>query len=257
MSDSITIAREPQVVYLLRLADTCLIHAQRLGEWCGHGPILEEDIALTNMALDLIGAARGLYTHIGTLAGMAYDEDQLAMLRRERDYFNLALVELPKGDYAFTVLRNLLLATFLRLLWERLLASTDSEVAGIAGKAVKEARYHQQHNSEWVVRLGDGTDESHRRMVDALAELWRYIPEVFESDEVDQVAAASGLGPAWAELEAPWTAEVTAVLAEATLAVPEPSPYRSTGKFGRHSEHLGYILSELQYLQRTYPGGTW
>jgi ring-1,2-phenylacetyl-CoA epoxidase subunit PaaC len=188
---------------------------------------------------------------------MSYDEDQLAMLRRERDYFNITLVELPKGDYAFTVLRNLLLATLLRLLWERLLESTDSEVAGIAGKAVKEARYHQQHYAEWTVRLGDGTEESHRRMVDALAQLWRYIPEVFESDEVDSAAAAAGLGPAWAELQAPWTAEVTAVLAEAALAVPEPSPYRSFGKYGRHSEHLGYILSDLQFLQRTYPGGTW
>lgn len=257
MNASVTVVRTQRVDYLLRIADTCLIHAQRLGEWCGHGPILEEDIALSNMALDLLGAARGLYTHIGGLDGNALDEDQLAMLREERDYLNFTLAELPRGDYAVTVLRNVLLATWFKLLWERLADSSDSEVAGIAGKAVKEARYHQQHYGAWLVRLGDGTEESARRTRTALEAQWIYTPELFEDDTADRAAVDSGLGPASSELREPWLSEVSALLRQAQLEVPADSPYRSTGKFGRHSENLGYILSEMQYLQRTYPGGVW
>ena len=165
---SIQLDRSPAVQYLLRIGDTCLILAQRLGEWCGHAPILEEDIAMTNMALDLVGQARALLTRAGELEGRQHDEDQLAFLREERDYFNLTLVELPRGDFAFTVLRNAMVASLLKLLWERLAASTDAEVAAIAGKAVKEARYHQQHAADWIVRLGDGTEESRARMESAL-----------------------------------------------------------------------------------------
>jgi ring-1,2-phenylacetyl-CoA epoxidase subunit PaaC len=161
----------PELDYLLRLADTCLILGQRLGEWCGHGPILEEDIALSNMALDLIGQARALLTHAGQRAARAFDEDQLAFLRDERDYRNPTLAELPRGDFAFTVLRNLMLSTWLKLMWERLRDSSDAELAAIAGKALKEARYHQQHAADWAVRLGDGTDESRRRCEAALATL--------------------------------------------------------------------------------------
>lgn len=257
MQASVTIARSLQVDYLLRIADTCLIHAQRLGEWCGHGPILEEDIALSNMALDLLGAARGLYTHIGTLDGNTLSEDQLAMLREERDYLNFTLVELPRGDYAVTVVRNVLLAAWLRLLWERLQHSRDHEVAGIAGKAVKEARYHLQHYGAWLLRLGDGTEESARRTQAALEAQWIYTPELFQDDDADRAAAQSGLGPASSELHPQWLSDVTALLRQAKLALPSDSDYRSTGKFGRHSENLGYILSEMQYLQRTYPGGVW
>ena len=254
------------VQYVLRIADTCLIHAQRLAEWCGHGPVLEEDIALTNMALDLLGQARALLTHAAQLEGQSLDEDQLAFLRDERDYFNLTLVELPMrrssahapgGDFADTVLRNFLLATWLKALWSGLVASADSELAGIAGKALKEARYHQQHAGDWVVRLGDGTAESSRRMVAALDRAAPYTAEFFAGDAVDAAAAASGLGPARGSLRNSWLAEVGAVLGEAQLAWPAPTPFISTGTLGCHSEHMGFILAEMQTLQRQHPGGRW
>ena len=179
---SLNIQWTPPLQYLLRIADTGLILGQRLGEWCGHGPVLEEDIALTNIALDLIGQTRGLLTRAGQLEGQGLDEDQLAFLREERDYRNLTLAELPRGDFAFTVLRNLMLATWFKLHWDKLQSSSDTEVAAIAGKALKEARYHQQHAADWVVRLGDGTDESRRRSQDALAMLWRYRSEEHTSE---------------------------------------------------------------------------
>jgi len=159
MTASIQLKRAPEVQYLLRVGDTALILAQRLAEWCGHAPVLEEDIALANMALDLVGQSRALLTHAGTLEGLGHDEDQLAFLRDERDYFNATIAELPRGDFAYTVLRNLFVSTWARLLWERLHESADAEVSAIAGKAVKEARYHQQHAADWLVRLADGTDE--------------------------------------------------------------------------------------------------
>ena len=258
---SIEIARDPAVHYVLRIGDTCLVLGQRLAEWCGHAPVLEEDIALANMALDLVGQARALLTHAGALEGRGrervHDEDQLAFLRDERDYLNVTLVELPRGDFAFTVLRNLMVATFLELLWQRLAESSDAELAAIAGKAVKEARYHRRHAADWVVRLGDGSDESRRRSVAALAELWRYTPELFESDAIDEAAQASGLGPRWGELREPWLAGMKSVLDEAGLEPPAESAFRSTGKLGRHSEHMGYILTDMQYLQRAFPGGVW
>lgn len=260
MTASIQIDRSLPQQYLLRLGDTCLILGQRLGEWCGHAPVLEEDIALTNMALDLIGQARALLTHAGRAQG--FDEDQLAFLRDERDYLNPTLVELPNGpgrpgDFALTMQRNLMVATLLKLLWQRLGDSSDAELAAIAGKAVKEARYHQQHAADWVVRLGDGTEESHHRSQDALDALWRYTPELFETDAVDDAALASGLGPRWADVRADWAAEVGEVLAEAGLTIPAESPFRSTGKRGVHTEHMGYILAEMQHLQRAFPGGAW
>ena len=174
---SIRIGTDPAFRYLLRLGDTCLILGQRIGEWCGHAPILEEDIALSNMALDLIGQARALLTRAGAVDGRGHDEDQLAFLRNEPDYFNPTMVELPRGDFAFTTLRNAFVATLMKLLWQRLQDSSDSELAAIAGKAVKEARYHQQHAGDWVVRLGDGTDESKRRAQAALDYLLPYTQE--------------------------------------------------------------------------------
>ena len=259
---SIQIEQAPTVQYLLRLGDTALILGQRLGEWCGHAPVLEEDIALANIALDLIGQSRALLTRAGQLEGQGHDEDQLAFLREERDYRNATIVELPNGpsrpgDFAFTVLRNAMMATWFRLMWERLRESTDPELAAIAGKAVKEARYHQQHSADWVVRLGDGTEGSARRMRAALDTLWRYTAELFDSDAVDSSAAANGLGPRWDSLREPWLAEMREMLAEARLPMPADSAFLSTGKTGVHTEHMGYILSDLQYLQRAYPGGAW
>jgi len=266
MTASITIHWTPAVRYLLRLADTCLISGQRLGEWCGHAPILEEDIALTNMALDLIGQSRALLTLAGQVEGRGhtrtYDEDQLAFLRDERDYLNPTLVELPNGpakpgDFALTVVRNSMVATYLKLWWERLADSSEPELAAIAAKAVKEARYHQQHAADWLVRLGDGTDESRRRVEAALTKLWPYHAELFDADDVDAAAQASGLGPSVAALKEPWLAEMRALLDDATLAMPAESRFVSTGRRGVHSEHLGYLLAEMQYLQRAYPGGAW
>ena len=261
MQASVQLQRAAEVQYVLRIGDTALVLAQRLAEWCGHAPVLEEDIALANMALDLVGQARALLTRAGQLegehGGQALDEDQLAFLRDERDYFNATLAELPRGDFAVTTLRNLFAATWFKLLWERLGESADADLAATAGKAVKEARYHQQHAADWVVRLADGTDESRRRMVDALDALWRYTPELFETDAIDDAAAASGLGPRRSELREPWRAEIAAVFAEAGLALPKDAAFRSTGMRGVHSEHMGFVLAEMQSLQRSFPGGVW
>ncbi len=263
MQASIVLGADARVRYLLRIADTCLILSQRLAEWCGHAPALEEDIALANMGLDLLGQSRALLAHAGRLDGNDHDEDRLAFLRDERDYFNVTLAELPNGitagkrDFAFTVVRNAALATFLGLLWERLASSSDDEVSAIAQKAVKEARYHRQHATEWVVRLADGTDESRRRVEAAVTVAWPYTAELFESDAVDDAADAAGLGPRWSALGEPWHAEMQALFAEADLELPVNGAFRSTGKVGRHSEHMGYVLTEMQYLQRAYPGGTW
>jgi ring-1,2-phenylacetyl-CoA epoxidase subunit PaaC len=257
MQASIHIPADAKLQYLLRIGDTCLILGQRLGEWCGHAPILEEDIALTNMALDLIGQARGVLTLAGEQCPQDYDEDQLAFLRDERDYLNPTLAELPRGDFAFTVLRNLMLSTWLKLLWQRLRDSSDAELAAIAGKALKEARYHQQHAADWLQRLGDGTEESRHRVEAALATLWPYVAELFETDAVDAAAVAARLGPPADSLREPWLAEMAAVFAEVHLAMPAQSRFRSSGKRGVHSEHMGFILAEMQHLQRAFPGGAW
>ena len=263
---SIAPGAAPSVRYVLRLADTCLIHAQRLGEWCGHGPVLEEDIALTNLALDLLGQARALLTLAGQLDGQCHDEDQLAFLREERDYLNLTLVEQPMrrssahapgGDFADAVLRNLLVAQWLKQHWQALAGSCDAELAAIAGKALKEARYHVEHAAQWVVRLGDGTAESAARLRAALARAWPYTNEMFIDDEVDACAEANGLGPRRSSLRPAWRAAIGAVLEESTLALPADSAFVSTGSRGVHSEHMGFILAEMQHLQRAYPGGTW
>jgi len=256
---SIELKPTPAQEYLLRIADTCLIHAQRLAEWSGHAPILEEDIALTNLALDLVGQARALLTHVGTPLGL--DEDRLAFLRDERDFRNMTLVELPgrKGgrDFADLVLRNFVLAAWLNVLWAKLESSSDAEVAAIAGKAVKESRYHVAHAAEWMVRLGDGTDESARRMARAIERTWPYVAELFEGDAVDAEAERAALGPGRPALRDGWRAIVEPVLADAGLAVPETGQFRSTGSRGVHSEHMGYILAEMQVLQRSFPGGAW
>jgi ring-1,2-phenylacetyl-CoA epoxidase subunit PaaC len=228
--------------------------------------VLEEDIALTNMALDLIGQARALLTHAGLLEGQGLDEDQLAFLRDERQFFNLTLVEQPMrrssahapgGDFADTTLRNFLLASWLKQVWQGLLSSSDDQIAAIAAKASKEVRYHQQHAGDWVVRLGDGSDESLHRITAALERAWPYTAEMFLADAVDGAAAEQGLGPARSAWRGAWLAEVLAVLDEAGLKPPADTPFLSTGTQGVHSEHLGFILAEMQCLQRQHPGGHW
>jgi ring-1,2-phenylacetyl-CoA epoxidase subunit PaaC len=243
--------------YTLRLADNALILGQRLSEWCGHGPVLEEDLALANIALDLIGQARLLLAHAATLEGGQRDEDQLAFLRDQHEFRNVAMVELPNGDFARTMVRNLLFGAFQVELWQALQASSDSQLQAIAAKSLKEARYHLQHAADWVVRLGDGTEESHARAQDALDDLWRYSAELFAPDAVERQAAAEGIGPQWHALEPAWRQRVLPVLEEATLRVPAPSGFRSTGKSGLHTEHLGHLLSEMQWMQRAYPGMRW
>ncbi len=267
---SVRLRITPPVQYVLRIGDTCLIHAQRLAEWCGHGPVLEEDIALTNMALDLLGQARSLLSLAAQLEGQGraetFSEDQLAFLRDERQFFNLTLVEqplrkasahAPGGDFADTVLRNFLLATWLKRLWMALAASSNETLAAIAGKAVKEARYQQQHTGDWVVRLGDGTVESATRLHAALARAWPFTRELFADDAVDAAAETTGLGPRRGSLHAGWLAEVASVFNEAFLPMPADTPFISTGTQGLHSEHMGFILAEMQSLQRQFPGGRW
>jgi ring-1,2-phenylacetyl-CoA epoxidase subunit PaaC len=236
--------------YILRLADTCLIASHRLSEWCGHAPVLEEDIAMANQALDLLGQARAMLSLVG-------DEDELAFRREEREFFNVTMAELPRGDFAFTVLRNFMLSAWALPMWRRLESSSDEALAAVAAKAAKEARYHREHSADWVVRLGDGSDESSRRMHAALDWLWPYTNELFDSDEIDEAAAASGLGPRWSDLRSAWEPDAKAVLADARLPWPAASAYRSNARRGCHSEHMGHLLAEMQYLQRAYPGGVW
>lgn len=248
---------DSQLQYVLRIADACLIHGQRLGEWCGHAPIIEEDITLTNVALDHIGQARSLLTLAGALEGRGRDEDALAFLRLEREYRNVTMLELPNGDFARTVLRAFLWASFMKVLCQSLASSTNAQLAAIAAKSLKEVRYHQQHTGDWVVRLGDGTEESARRMGEALALLWPYTAEWFADDDIDAQAQASGLGPAWSTLKEAWLAEVQPVFAEANLMPLAETPSRTTGKRGVHSEHMGFLLAEMQSLPRAFPGATW
>jgi ring-1,2-phenylacetyl-CoA epoxidase subunit PaaC len=243
--------------YVLRIADSALILGQRLSEWCGHGPVIEEDIALTNTALDLIGQARLLLAHAGGLEGRGRDEDALAFLRTEGEYRNLTLCELPNGDFGRTVLRNLLFAGLQAQLWPALADSADAQLAAIAGKSAKETRYHLQHAADWTVRLGDGTEESHARMQRALDALWPYTAEFFSPSATDSAAAAAGIGPAWPSLAAAWEQAVLPVLEVATLTVPPRTPFLSHGKLGRHSEHMGHLLAEMQHLQRAFPGAKW
>lgn len=243
--------------YVLRIGDNALILGQRLSEWCGHGPVLEEDIALTNTALDLIGQSRLLLGHAGKLEGRERDEDALAFLRAEPEYRNCSLVELPNHDFARTILRNLLFSAFQVYLWDALRASTDLELAAIAARSIKEARYHLRHAADWTVRLGDGTAESRARMQAALDYLWPYTAELFTANAVDDDAATACIGVTGASLETAWQQAVRPVLEEATLAIPARTPFRSGGKLGIHTEHMGHLLAEMQHLQRAHPGAQW
>jgi ring-1,2-phenylacetyl-CoA epoxidase subunit PaaC len=243
--------------YVLRLGDLSLVLGQRLGEWVGHAPALEEDLGLANIALDLIGQARMLLSYAGEIEGRGRDEDKLAYLREQGAYFNAILAEQPNGDFGKTIVRQVLIDAFQLELYERLAASHDERLAAIAAKSVKEVRYHLRYSSDWLVRLGDGTAESHARVQSALELLWPYTVELFAADELDLKMAESGIGPHLPEVQAAWSARIDAILTEATLRRPADRPHAWHGKRGQHSEHLGYILAEMQYLQRTYPDARW
>lgn len=243
--------------YTLRLGDDALINGQRLSEWCGHGPFLEEDIGVANTALDLIGRARLLFGYAGQLEGKGRDEDALAYTRDERDWRNLLIVELPKGDFGFTTVRQFLLDAFHCRLYDELRGSADATLAGVAGRAAKECVYHLRHTSEWVLRLGDGTEESHGRAQQALDELWSFTPEMFESDSVTEAMEAEGIAPATTKLQSEWLGNVEAILRQAGLVIPENTWPHSGGRQGMHTEHMGFLLAEMQFMQRAYPGQKW
>src|SRR5690348_1147812 len=247
----------PMIEYLLRLGDDRLVLGHRLSEWCGHAPILEEDIALANIALDLIGQATLLLGLAGKIEGEGRDADALAYFREAIDFRNALLLELPKGDFAVTIVRQLFFSVFAALQSEALQRSSDRELAGIAAKALKETRYHVRHSAAWVVKLGDGTSESHTRAQHAVDDLWRFTGELFLADDVDRAVVADGIGVEPSMLESTWRAQVLEVLARATLTVPE-SPYMQRGgRQGRHSEHLGHMLAEMQIVARSHPGALW
>jgi ring-1,2-phenylacetyl-CoA epoxidase subunit PaaC len=243
--------------YLLHLADNALILGHRNSEWCGHGPVLEQDIALTNISLDLIGQSRYLYQYAAAINGNGASEDSLAFLRDARSYLNLLMLELPKGDWGFTILRQYLFSEFQLLQYKALQRSTDPQLAGIAEKGLKETSYHRRWSSEWVIRLGDGTDESHKRMQDSLAQIWPYTGEFFMPAIFEQEMAATDIGVDPSSCKQEWMMKTMAVLEEATLMIPDGSWFQKGGKDGRHTEHLGYLLAEMQFIQRAYPGQDW
>lgn len=243
--------------YLLRLADDRLVLGHRVSEWCGHGPILEEDIALANIALDLIGQATLFLKLAGETEGKGRSEDDLAYFREAVGYRNIQLVELPKGDYAFTIVRQFLFDVFSYHVLEQLQASSHSEIAGIAAKGFKEVRYHVRHSSEWVLRLGDGTEESHDRSQKALNNLWRFTGEMFEADAVDKEMQSAGIGADLNAIKPKWETVVRDVLSRATLIVPDEPPAMTGGRKGRHTESLGHMLSEMQIVARSHPGAAW
>jgi ring-1,2-phenylacetyl-CoA epoxidase subunit PaaC len=243
--------------YAVYLGDTSLILAQRLGEWVGHAPALEEDLALANTALDLLGQARHLLSFAGELEGKGRSEDDLAFLRDPSDFMNLALVEQPNIDFGHTIVRQFFIDAWQLELFERLQSSTEPRFAELAAKALKETRYHYRFSAGWMVRLGDGTEESHQRIQGALDSFWKFTTEMFAPGAVDEEAAAAGLGPDPKSLYDGWIANVDQVLQEATLKRPAEATFRWHGKRCQHTEHLSHLLAEMQFMQRTYPGSQW
>ena len=238
--------------YILHLADTTLILAQRNAEWCGHGPVLEQDIAITNISLDLLGQSRHFYQYAALLTGGDCDENKLAYLRKEREFKNLLLAEQPNGDWGQTILRQYLFSQFQYLLFEKFQNSNDEQLAAITTKALKEIKYHLRWSSEWVIRLGDGTKESHTRMLHATNELWRYTGEMFMPADYESIA-----GVDFSLLKVEWNKKVKSIFEEATLSIPENVFMQTGGKDGAHTEQMGFILAELQYVQRAYPNSEW
>jgi ring-1,2-phenylacetyl-CoA epoxidase subunit PaaC len=243
--------------YVLRLGDTSLILGQRLGEWIGHAPALEEDLGLANLALDLIGQARLLLSYAGELEGHGRDEDALAFLREAPEFVSVSLAEQPNGDFACTIVRQWLIDAWQLELYQGLSDSADARLAAIAAKALKETRYHYRFSSGWLVRLGDGTAESRERAQRAVDELWRFTHELFAPDEIDAQMTAAGIAPDLAQLKASWSARIDQDLRAATLTRPAEQAYAWHGKRGVHTEHLSHLLAEMQHLPRTYPGARW
>ena len=252
-----TVQINPHFRYLLRLADNALVLGHRLTEWSSRAPTLEEDIALSNIALDLIGQARSLYGHAAAIGQDGRDEDHLAYLRDAHEFLNVQLVERPNGDFAATMARQLCYSAFAVQLWGELAGSNDSELAGIAAKAGKECVYHLRHSSEWVIRLGDGTRESHVRMQRAIDDIWMFTGEMFEADESDRAMITAGIAADASKLLPAWNDTVSDVLAEATIQRPADGWMISGGRQGTHTEHLGPMLAQMQFLKRAYPGATW
>ena len=245
---------------LLRLGDDRLVLGHRLSEWCGHGPILEEDIALSNIALDLLGQATMFLRLAGEVEGKGRDEDALAYFREVVEFRNAQIVELPKGDFGFTIARQFLFDVYAVVLLDALSRSTNTELAAIAAKSLKEAKYHVRHSGEWMLKLGDGTDESRRRVQKAVDSLWRFTPELFAADVVDRAMLAAGVAPDLAALKGQWETLVRDVMARATLTLPNDVPRAANtrgGRTGAHTEHLGHMLAEMQIIARSHPGAKW
>jgi ring-1,2-phenylacetyl-CoA epoxidase subunit PaaC len=243
--------------YILRSGDDSLILGQRLSEWCGHGPILEEDIAMTNIALDLIGQATSLLAYAGQVENKGRNEDQLAFLRYEKEYKNVQLVELPNGDFGVTMARQFFFDVYHYYFFKELLSSSDTQLAAIAEKSLKEVTYHVKHSSEWIIRLGDGTEESHTRIQEAVDNLWSYTGELFEMDEVDQLMLSEGIGVDLNKVKNYWNDHVSQILERATLTSPTSDFMHTGGRKGNHTEYFGFILTEMQYMQRAYPNMEW
>jgi ring-1,2-phenylacetyl-CoA epoxidase subunit PaaC len=250
---TIAIAETPLLHAILARADDALVHAHRLSEWCGHAPMLEEDLALANVALDLLGQARALYQYAAEIEGAGRSEDDLAYLRDAPQFRNLLLLEQPRGDFAETIVRLFLHSAYLLPWWKAAMSSRDERLAAIAAKAEKEATYHLRHSAEWLIRLGDGTPESHARAAAALDRHWRFTGEFFAAED----AALAGILPDPAAIRAAWDATIARILAEATLARPRDGWMQMGGRRGVHTEHLGHMLAVMQHLQRAYPGATW
>jgi len=243
--------------YTLRIADDSLILGHRISEWCGHGPILEEDIALTNIALDLVGQATNLLDYAAAVEGKGRNADDLAFLRYDRDYRNALLVEQKNGDFGMTIARQFFFDVFRKSFFEALEKSADPALSAIAEKSLKETKYHLKHSSEWMIRLGDGTQESHDRIQESVNTLWRYTDELFFMDETDELLLAENIAVDLKLLHASWKNHVGLILSEATIEIPDHNWQQGGGRKGVHSEHLGYLLAEMQYMQRAYPGMEW
>lgn len=249
--------QEALLEYTLRLADSSIVLGHRLSQWCGHGPILEEDIALTNIALDFVGLGTNLLDYAAILEGKDRTADDLAFLRNERDYKNLLITEQPNGDYAYTIARQFFYDVFTYYLYSELKDSKDIQLAAISEKAIKEVTYHLRHSGEWMLRLGDGTEESHNRMQKAVNELWSFVGEFFDADEVDTLMHEEGIAPDLAGIKTKWEKHVRELLSEATIECPTGIYFQKGSRNGQHSEHLGFMLAEMQYLQRSYPEAKW
>jgi ring-1,2-phenylacetyl-CoA epoxidase subunit PaaC len=249
--------KETKFEYILRLADSNLIIGHRLSEWCGHGPILEEDIALINIALDFVGSATSFYVYAAQLEGKGRTEDDLAYMRDEREFRNLLITEQPNGDYAMTIVRQFLFDVYTFYLYEALKSSKDETIAALAIKSHKEITYHLRHTTEWMYRLGDGTEESHERSQSALNEIWMFVPDMFDMNEVDEQLIKEGIAVDLNKVKEQWESHVKTILEKATLKMPATLFRQKGSREGKHSEHLGFLLAEMQYVHRAFPDAKW